>query len=74
LSKPLNCKWFKPRWYGIGESNWDHTYKVKDIGLGPPGAPYLPSKGQKASKIGKIGKMSLKMGNIRLYFVITSKI
>jgi hypothetical protein len=47
---------------------------VKNIGLGSPGAAYLPSKGHKAPKIGKIGKMSLKMGNIRLYLVITTKI
>jgi hypothetical protein len=38
----------------------NYTYKVKNIGLGSPGALYLPSKGQKAPKIGKIGKMSLK--------------
>jgi hypothetical protein len=46
----------------VGESNKEYTYKVKNIGLGSPGAAYLPSKGQKAPKIGKIGKMSLTMG------------
>jgi hypothetical protein len=36
--------------------------------------PFLPSKDQKAPKIGEIGKMSLKMGNVRLYLVLTTKI
>jgi hypothetical protein len=51
--------------------NQDYTYKVKNIGLGSPEAPHWHSKVQKALNI---GKMSLKMGNVRLYFVITTKI
>jgi hypothetical protein len=55
----------------IGKSNKDYTYKVNNIELGSSEAPHRPSKAQKALEIDKIGKISLKMGNIRLYLVIT---
>jgi hypothetical protein len=51
--------------------NRDYTYKVKNIGLGSPEAPHWHSKVQKAPNI---GKMSPEMGNVRLYFVITTQI
>ena len=63
-----------PRWHGTGKSNKDYTHKVKNTGLGSSEAPHRPSKAQKALKIVKIGKISLKMGNISLYLVISPKI
>jgi hypothetical protein len=58
----------------IGKSNKDYTYKVKNIRLGSSEAPHRPFKARKALEIDKIGKIGLKMGNIRLYLVITPKI
>jgi hypothetical protein len=46
----------------------------KKYWFGVASAPYLPLKGQKAPKIYKIGIMRLKMDNIRLYLVSTTKI
>jgi hypothetical protein len=51
--------------------NHVQAYKVNNIGLGSPEAPHWHSKVQKATNI---GTMSLKMGNVRLYFVITTEI
>ena len=49
-------------------NNKDYTYKVK---IWVPRGPSLAFKRPKSPEIGKI---SLKMGIVRLYFVITTKI
>jgi hypothetical protein len=53
------------------KNNWDHTFKVKRYWFGVPRGPPLAFKVPKSLKI---DKMKLKMGSVRLYFVITIKI
>jgi hypothetical protein len=52
-------------------NNQDYTNKLKNIIMRSLDAPYGPSKDKKAPKL---TKRSLKMGNIRLYFVIITKV
>jgi hypothetical protein len=48
--------------------NCDYAYKVKNMSLGFPGAR------DKRPKSPEIGKMSLEMGDVRIYIVVTTKI